>query len=576
MMRKTMKLCIALLALFTVWSNAQEGTTFYGGWPYELPPDGHFNTFASKAINLGTYQPLMEPPLATYIWDAGTYEGMAASEFGFDEDNNYVVTLKPDITWSDGTPLTSEDVVATFNTAYLIGAAAWDSLEKVETVDDMTVKFTLSEPSFAAERLILITYLRPASVYGTFAERAAPLIERKAEAGDPEFDALLQELTEFRPEMFIAAGPYVLEAENISDSKVTLVKNPGGVGGDTAAFDNVVLWNGETEAVTPLVASGQLWYGTYGFPPATEKSFVDAGIDIIRGPSYSGPALYFNHSVAPFDRPEVRRALAHVIDREENGFVSLGESGVAVEYMMGFSDNLAELYLSDETLEALDPYDYDVEAATAMLEEIGFTKGSDGVWLDDQGNRMAFELIFPAEFADWAAAAENATQALNDFGFEITARGVQFQQQQQDVYDSNFELAIRNWGIGSPLPYLSYLEPYRRYNGQGELAGQQAQGMKFDTNVTYSGGELDVVQAAIDSSKGLDTDAQNAIIEQLALSFNELLPIIPLWERYGNNPLNREFLNAPPGDDPIYKNSGADHFMPYMIVTGKITPVESQ
>jgi peptide/nickel transport system substrate-binding protein len=195
------------------------------------------------------------------------------------------------------------------------------------------------------------------------------------------------------------------------------------------------------------------------------------------------------------------------------------------------------------------------------------------VWLDDQGNRMAFELIFPAEFADWAAAAENATQALNDFGFEITARGVQFQQQQQDVYDSNFQLAIRNWGSASPFPYLAYLEPYRRYNGQGELAGQEAGGgMKFDTKVTYSGGELDVLEATIDSSKGLESEAQNKIIEQLAISYNELLPAIPLWERYGNNPLNREFLTAPAGDDPIYKNAGLDHFMPYMIMTGKITP----
>lgn len=571
-MRKVNKLFIIVLALFVISSNAQEGPTFYGGWPYDLPPDGHFNTFASKAINLGIYQVLMEPSLAVYIWDSGSYEGMLASEFGFDEDNNYTVTLKSGVTWSDGAPVSASDVVATFNTNYLIGASVWDSLEKVEAVDDSTVKFTLTEPSYAAERLILTTSIRSAATYGTFSERAIPLIDAKAEAEDPEFDALLKELTEFRPETFVSAGPYVLTSENISDSKVTLVKNPGGLNADVVAFDNIVLWNGETEAVTPLVASEQLWYGTYGFPPATEKSFVDAGIDIIRGPGYSGPALYFNHSVYPFGRPEVRRALAHVIDREENGFVSLGESGLAVEYMMGFSDNLASLYLTDETLEQLDTYDYDVEGATAMLEEIGFTKGDDGVWLDDQGNRMAFELIFPAEFADWAAAAENATQALNDFGFEITARGIQFQQQQQDVYDSNFQLAIRNWGSASPFPYLAYLEPYRRYNGQGELAGQQAQGMKFDTNVTYSGGEIDVLQTTIDSSKGLNLETQKELIAQLALSFNELLPAIPLWERYGNNPLNRKFLNAPAGDDPVYKNAGLDHFMPYMIMTGKITP----
>jgi peptide/nickel transport system substrate-binding protein len=289
---------------------------------------------------------------------------------------------------------------------------------------------------------------------------------------------------------------------------------------------------------------------------------------------YSGPALYVNHSVAPLNRVEVRQAMAYAIDREQNGFVSLGESGVASECMCGFSDNLTELWLSEATLDGLNTYEYDLEMAASILEGIGFTKGDDGVWMDDQGNRMAFELIFPAEFLDWAAAAENVTQQLNDFGFEITARGVQFQQQQQDVYDSNFQLAIRNWGTASPFPGQSYLEPYNRYNGQGELAGEGVGGgMRFDPNVTFSGGTINVFDLSLESGVGLDVDVQKPIVEQLAWSFNELLPAIPLWERYGNNPLNREFLDAPAGDDAIYANTAAaDHFMHYLIITGGVGP----
>ncbi len=575
-MRKRLSTLLASLALslFAV-GLAQDGSTFYGGWPYQLPPDGHFNSFSVGGIILGPYQNLMEPSLATYVWSAGEYEPMLAESFDFDEDNNYVVTLKDGLTWSDGTPLTADDVVTTFNVGYLLNFTVWDSLDSVEKVDDRTVKFNLSTPSFAAQREILTQYIRPNSVYGDIAQRAATLVDEGVASGDAAFDDLLTELTEFRPEQYVAIGPYQLLSENVSDAQVRLVKNDGGLNADTVRFDNVVLWNGETEAVTPLVTSGDLWYGTYGFPPATEAAFVDAGLDIVRGPSYSGPALYFNYTVEPFADPQVRKALAHAIDREENGFVSLGESGVAVEYMAGLSDNLLPLYLSEDTLDGLETYDYDPELAASMLEDLGFTKGSDGVWTDADGNRMAFELIFPAEFADWAAAAENAAQALNDFGFDITARGVQFQQQQQEVYDGNFELAIRNWGIANPFPYQSYLQPYQRYNGQGELAGEGVGGgMRFDTNVSYSGGDLDVLETTIASSQGLDAEEQAGLIEQLAVSFNELLPAIPLWERYGNNPLNRTFLDAPAGDDPIYNNAGnADHFMPYLILTGQIGPV---
>ena len=558
--------------------GAQDETTINIAWPYQLPPDGHFNTFSSNVINLGgnTYQDLMEPSSAVYIWSTGTYEGMLAESFGFDDDNNYVVTLKSGVTWSDGTPVTAQDVVTSFNTGYLIGRPVWNYITSVEAVDELTARFTMGAPSPLAEYRLLATAIAPTSVYGTFADRAQPLIDAGSRAGVAEFDALVTELTTFRPELFVSAGPYVMLPENISDVNVVLVKNEGGLNADIVQFDRVVVWNGETDQVTPLVSNGDLWYATHGFPPATEQAFVDGGLDIIRGAAYTGPALYVNHSVSPLDRPEVRQAMAYAIDREQNGFVSLGESGIAVDCMCGFSDNLTEQWLSEETLDSLNTYDYDTEMAASLLEGIGFTRGDDGVWLDDQGNRMAFELIFPAEFLDWAGAAENATQQLNDFGFEITARGVQFQQQQQDVYDGNFQLAIRNWGAASPFPGQSYLEPYNRYNGQGELAGEGiGGGMRFATDVTYSGGTLNVFDAAVASGEGTDMDAQRALVDQLALSFNELLPVVPLWERYGNNPLNRTFLDAPASDDPIYNNAGADHFMPYLILTGGISPAGS-
>jgi peptide/nickel transport system substrate-binding protein len=371
----------------------------------------------------------------------------------------------------------------------------------------------------------------------------------------------------------VSGGPFKLMPEDVADARVRLIKNEGGVDSDRVAFDEAIVWNGETETVFPLLQDGQLWYATHGFAPAQEEAHINKGLDIIRNPYYSGPAVYFNHTIEPLNQVEFRQAVAHIIDREENGFVSLGESGVAVEYMAGVSDNLLVNYVGEDVLESLNTYDLDLEGAAALLESIGYTKGADGSWADAEGNALAFELIFPAEYADWSAAAENAAQALNDFGIQVTARGVQFQQHFQEVYDGNFELAIVNWGTGSPFPYQSYLEPFRRYNGQGELAGESAGGgMGFDTNVTYSGGEIDVLALTIDSSKGTDTEAIAAAVTELAKAYNELLPAVPIWERYGNNPINREFLSAPEVDDNVYLNAGADHFMPYMILTGRISP----
>jgi peptide/nickel transport system substrate-binding protein len=567
-------LALALVLSFGAVSAQDEGAVFKGAWPYTEPPQGHFNQFATGRIDLGIYYDLMFPPLAFYHWGSGEYEGILADSFGFDEDNNYVVTLKSGSMWSDGTPVTAQDIVTTFNVFYLTSHQAWNSISGVEAVDDLTARFTVTAPSAALERLILVENTQPTSVYGDFAGRAQELITAGTKAGEAAFDDLLAELTAFRPDPI--GNTFVIDPDSITAGNLMLVKNPDGFNADVVRFDTIQVSNGETEAVTPLVANSDVWYATHGFPPATEASFVEQGVEIIRHPGYSGPAIYVNHEDPILSRVEVRQAIAYAINREENGFVSLGESGVAVEYMTGMSDSLAESFLSEDVLNSLNTYDYDPDAGAALLEGIGFTKGDDGVWMDDQGNRLAFELKFPAEFADWSAAAENATQALNDFGFEITGSAVQFQQQEQEVYDSNFQMAIRNWGTSSPFPSNSYREPYNRYNGQGLLAGEETGGgMNFNMDVTYSGGEVNVFDATIAAGQGLDVEAQNALIQQLAVSYNELLPAIPLWERYGNNPFHREFLDAPAGDEEsvaVNPWSGNDAFIPYWILTGAMGP----
>lgn len=541
-------------------------------WPYQVPPTGHFNTFASGGMALGQYQDLHEPPLAVLLWATGEYTGIVAEEFGWDDDGNYVIKMVEGNSWSDGSAMTADDLMATFNIFRLRGDAVWANMTAIEKIDDSTVKFVMDAPSSLAERIILTTNLRSTSVYGEIADQAAAM-----SPGDDGWDALLQALTEHRPETPVSGGPYTILPDSISEANLMMELNPGGFAGNIQHFDMVRMWNGETEVVTPLVASAELHYITHGIPPTTETAFADAGIDIIRSGMNNGPGVYVNHSVYPLNLVEVRQAIAHVIDREQNGYVSLGESGVAVEFMTGMSDGLSEAWLGDETLESLNYYEHDLAGAEALLESIGFSRNDGGVWMDNNGDTLSFELTFPQEYADWSAAAENATAQLNGFGFDITARGVQFQQHPIDIYDGNFEMAIRNWGLGDPIPGRSFLQAYNRYNGQGELAGETGGGgMRFDVNVSYSGGDINVFDISNASSQGVDRSSQAELVAQLAMSYNELLPAIPLWERYTNNSLNRNFIMVPDASDPVFANfgGGADNWMTYLILTGVAAPAD--
>jgi peptide/nickel transport system substrate-binding protein len=315
-------------------------------------------------------------------------------------------------------------------------------------------------------------------------------------------------------------------------------------------------------------------YATHGFPPATEKAFIEQGIRIIRPPIYSGPAVFFNHDIYPFNRVEVRQAVAYAINKDDNAVVSLGQSAKAPRYQAGFSDNLVPLWIPEADLAQFEEYKFDAAKAEALLTGIGFKKDSDGVWMDDQGKRMEYEMIFPAEYADWAAAAENAAQQLTAFGIKTAIRGVTFTQQPIEVNRGNFQLAIQGWGAGNPHPHFSFVTDLFTRN---YVQAAEGKGMNFPLKQTVEGlGELDLEELVVASADGLDETAQKEKIAKVAMAFNKLLPIVPLWERYGNN-ASMDGVRAtgwPAEGDAIYKNSPySDSFVVIMILTGRLQPV---
>jgi peptide/nickel transport system substrate-binding protein len=67
---------------------------------------------------------------------------------------------------------------------------------------------------------------------------------------------------------------------------------------------------------------------------------------------------------------------------------------------------------------------------------------------------------------------------------------------------------------------------------------QGGRGMGFElVQETDAFGQVDFEQLVVDSALGLDEEAQKQQVTQIAIAFNELLPMIPLYERYGNNPV---------------------------------------
>ncbi|MFB3897616.1 MAG: ABC transporter substrate-binding protein [bacterium] len=540
---------------------------------YLPPPTGHFNTYVTYNITLGIFIDLVEQPLAMYSWGDDKWIPMLATSWEVDKQNNSFIThLRHGVKFHDGTDFTADDVLTTFYTGYLMNWAVWKYLDRIDAIDKYTVRFHMKVPSSVIDRYILRTYqIRTKSTYGHFGTKVKQLVDAGKNLKSEELKKLRLELDQFRPNQRIGTGPFTVDMKDITESEITLRKFPGYWDIDKIHFDQIKLYNGETPTITPLILAKEIDYATHGFPPATERAFIREGIRIIRPPAFYGPAIAFKNDIYPFNVKEVRQAIAYAINRDEVGYVALGPSAKKQVYMTGFSDNFVPRWIRPKTLNKLNQYEYNPKKAAQILTNLGFKKGIDGVWSTDSGQRMEYELMCVLEYADYAGAAENIALQLNKFGIKVSIRGITAAQYVVEMMQGRFQMVIMSWGVGHPHPHFSFYNNFINYNytlGQGP-------GRNYPLVQDFKPyGKVDIEDLITKSTQGLDIEKQKDVVEEIALIFNEYLPIIPTFERYGNNPTVENLRLSPlPQDSPLYSNDFyADSFFTIMLLQGTLKP----
>jgi peptide/nickel transport system substrate-binding protein len=546
--------------------TSAKGGEFHGAWPYVLPPQGHWNYYATNTILSGAiYTDLFIPSLAVYNWAGNKYDYWLA-ESSKQNGDNYDVKLRAGLKWDDGKPFTAKDVVTTYLVGRLAAYGIWNFIDKVEAVDDLNVRFHYTKPTSLGERLILRNGIKPDSVYGPLAKKALDFYTGGGTNSTDAGKALIKEMNDFRPANPSSIGPYKIDPASVTAAQLTMVRNTGGLFADKANFDKIVIYQGETAEVTPLVLNGDIDYATHGFPLATDKAFQDKGYRIIRGPILTGPALYINWETAPeLQDKRLRQAIAMAFNREEAGKIFYGTSARAPKYMAGYSDGLVPNWVNSGDVSKLNAYAFDTAKADQLMKDAGYAK-VDGIYAKG-GKALSFELYFPSDFQDWAAAATYASDALNKFGIKITPRGAIRSTQLPDMNNGKFQIGLNPWGIGNPHPQASLVRPFREFNKDATGGG-----MKYPLTQTYSGGSINFDTVLDDAITGYDTAKQKDPITKLSLAFNELLPIIPIYERLNNNPVNEKarVTGWKPEGDPIYTQGGADNFTIVMLLDGTL------
>ena len=354
------------------------------------------NIFAYTFEGLTTLNPVsreIEPALA---------ESWEMSEDGLE----FVFKLRENLKWSDGKPLTSNDVVFSYNKIFFneeIPTDVKDGLKmgekgvlpKVEKVDERRVKFILPEPF----RPFLQNMRTPILPKHALQES----VEKKDSEGKPLF---LQKWNVDTPvNEIITNGPYKL-GRYTPTQRVIFERNPYYRKKDKPLIDKIN-WEIVESQDTSLLQfrSGSLDYmgvspeyfsllkreeerGNFRIEnggPATGTSFVFFNLN--KG-SRNGKPLVNPIKSKWFNSKDFRQAIAYAIDREtmiNNTYRGLGKtqnSPVSVQ---------SPYYLPPE--EGLKVYDYSLDKSRELLKKAGFKSNSQGQLLDKDGNRVRFTLL---------------------------------------------------------------------------------------------------------------------------------------------------------------------------------------
>ncbi len=491
------------------------------------------------------------------------------------EGSIVTITLKPGLKWSDGSDLTSKDIVGSYQLAWANNAAVWTWLENVEALDDQTVVYYLAENSMRIIRYLLRTELvYPYSVFGEWMDKAGEFraagADRKENA---DFLAFWEEFNAFKPTEAVVSGPFIPDMDTYTEASIELVKNPLGYNADAIGFDRIHIDYGETNACTPLTLNGSLDYTTHAYPPAVLESFKAMdNLYIMQAPMGNGPSVEFNYNIHPFEIKEVRQAFAYIIDRNQNAIVAFGDAAKPVKYMAGMPDSAVDGWVPD-TIADLNTYEKDWAKAEELLLAAGMEKRADG-WYDDTGKKMEYKLWVPGTWIDYLGSSTDAADQLTNFGIKVEVQPYQDSERTNVKQEGNFDLLMDiGFLYNPPHPNRSYefvLTP--PMNNPGDARP----GIGFPMEWTTADGEQVHLKELVDNiSLGMDAEAQKPYIRTMVKLFNDEMFTVPLWERYTTDPINisDRVTGWKPWDDVIWKNNmGADNYVSMQLLDGTLQP----
>ncbi len=463
----------------TMLINADKGNPFF---------TQNFNPYLTNTRTASRW--IYEPLILMNNLD-GSLQPWLATEWEQPDARTIVMTLRDDVTWSDGEDFTVDDVAFTFqmlkDNPSLDIKGAWQHLETVETDGD-TVTLNLQGDDAPALTILGQTMIVPEHLW--------------EDVKDPGT---------YRNENPVGTGPFVLG--NYNDQQYSVDKNPDYWQADEIEIEHIIL--PATNSQLDTVSRGYDW--SYSFISDVEGTWGAASPDnSFWFPPGGVIALLPNLEVAPFDDVNVRRGIALSLDRAE----------IAETASEGYMEPAGQtgLILPNQE-EYLDPgipdqgmITQNADAALAAFEEAGYTLDGDRL-VGEDGEQLEFAITTANGYSDWTRAAQTVQRQLAEVGVKVTLKLPQPAGYQSAISNGDFEMAIGGMGGGDVYQAYNNLLSSEFYVPSGEATANNFE--RFQSE------EADALLAEYRGT--VDTARQTEIVHELQNIVYDEMPVIGLY-----------------------------------------------
>lgn len=472
--------------------------------------------------NLGVFAHLSNPPLMK-MDSGGKLTGQLVENYEVSENNTcWTFCLKDNLYWSDGEPVTPEDV--DFSIRYYGKKTPWaswinDTLESSAVSDaNNSVTFKFNKP-YTRIDLEFATYnILPAHVWET--------IENP------------MEYTNNGP--YTGCGPYYLKQIDLNAGKLVFEKNPYWKG-KAPEFETVeVHFYSSADVATLSLKNGEVdtyykYAGSYPYS-GIEQLEGTGNFDFIEKTDIGLVFLAFNLEKAPFSDPEFREALAYAINYEE--IVNLETLGHGEVPNRGFVPPAMENFKETEKLE------YSPEKARKTLEKAGYKDSNgNGILEGKDGKDIKLEILIRPEYARTGELLEEYFEHVG-LASDLRTADSDTWMTLKDNYEYDMTVTRSTpWGM---LMHASWGSGYfdSRRTGQG---------------VMHNLDDPEFLKLCDDVLATTDPEELQAYAYEIQDYYAENLPAVPLYWNSVVTPYNRHIEGW--YTDPLYGIYNLDNFV---------------